>query len=167
MATPMLRVVVSIVEYVRIREWFFVLTTLVVLTELAVGVLYALTARAAMRSQAWPRSALSLVVPFPDVAQDDRRRLMPEGRHLMADGSSGASRNRSSTACRSSMLTSGNVSSTCRSCAGTDPVQARRRRLEPRMMRRRRRRREGRPRRRRQAGTPARRVAVWAPAAAP
>jgi len=27
---------------VRIREWFFVLTTAVVLTELAVGVLYAL-----------------------------------------------------------------------------------------------------------------------------
>ena len=38
MATPMLRVVVSIVEYVRIREWFFVLTTVIVLTELAVGV---------------------------------------------------------------------------------------------------------------------------------
>ena len=42
MATPMLRVVVSIVEYVRIREWFFVLTTLIVLTELVGGVLYAL-----------------------------------------------------------------------------------------------------------------------------
>ena len=42
MATPMLRVVVSIVEYVRIREWFFVLTTVVVLTELGIGVLYAL-----------------------------------------------------------------------------------------------------------------------------
>lgn len=42
MATPMLRVVVSILEYVRIREWFFVLTTAIVLTELAVGVLYAL-----------------------------------------------------------------------------------------------------------------------------
>jgi uncharacterized membrane protein len=42
MATPMLRVVVSIVEYVRIREWFFVLTTVVVLAELGIGVLYAL-----------------------------------------------------------------------------------------------------------------------------
>ena len=42
MATPMLRVVVSIVEYMRIREWFFVMATLVVLTELAVGVAYAL-----------------------------------------------------------------------------------------------------------------------------
>ena len=42
MATPMLRVVVSIVEYVRIREWFFVLTTVIVLTELGIGVLYAL-----------------------------------------------------------------------------------------------------------------------------
>jgi len=42
MATPMLRVVVSIIEYIRIREWFFVLTTLIVLTELVGGVLYAL-----------------------------------------------------------------------------------------------------------------------------
>ena len=41
-ATPMLRVVVSIVEYVRMREWFFVVTTVVVLTELAAGVFYAL-----------------------------------------------------------------------------------------------------------------------------
>ena len=41
MATPMLRVVVSIIEYVRIREWFFVLTTLIVLTELVGGLLYA------------------------------------------------------------------------------------------------------------------------------
>ncbi|MEO7275802.1 MAG: DUF1634 domain-containing protein, partial [Vicinamibacterales bacterium] len=41
MATPMLRVVVSVIEYVRIREWFFVLTTLIVLTELVAGVLYA------------------------------------------------------------------------------------------------------------------------------
>lgn len=41
MATPMLRVVVSIAEYVRMREWYFVLTTLVVLIELAVGVIYA------------------------------------------------------------------------------------------------------------------------------
>jgi uncharacterized membrane protein len=42
MATPMLRVVVSIVEYVRMREWFFVLTTVVVLAELGAGVFYAL-----------------------------------------------------------------------------------------------------------------------------
>jgi uncharacterized membrane protein len=42
MITPMLRVVVSIVEYVRIREWFFVVTTLVVLAELAASVVYAL-----------------------------------------------------------------------------------------------------------------------------
>jgi uncharacterized membrane protein len=42
MATPMLRVVVSAVEYVRMREWFFVLTTLVVLVELAIGVAVAL-----------------------------------------------------------------------------------------------------------------------------
>ena len=42
MATPMLRVVVSVIEYVRIREWFFVLTTLIVLAELVGGVIYAL-----------------------------------------------------------------------------------------------------------------------------
>jgi uncharacterized membrane protein len=42
MSTPMLRVVVSLVEYVRMGEWFFVLTTLVVIVELGVGVLYAL-----------------------------------------------------------------------------------------------------------------------------
>jgi hypothetical protein len=33
---------VSAVEYVRMREWFFVLTTLVVLVELAIGVAVAL-----------------------------------------------------------------------------------------------------------------------------
>ncbi len=42
MATPMLRVVLSIVEYIRMREWVFVVTTVVVLTQLAVGVFYAL-----------------------------------------------------------------------------------------------------------------------------
>ena len=42
MATPMLRVAVSVVEYVRMREWFFVLTTGVVLAELALSVVYAL-----------------------------------------------------------------------------------------------------------------------------
>lgn len=42
MATPLLRVVVSVVEYIRMRRWFFVVTTLVVLCELAVTVIYAL-----------------------------------------------------------------------------------------------------------------------------
>ena len=42
MATPMLRVLVSLVEYARMREWVFVATTLVVLAELAVGVVFAL-----------------------------------------------------------------------------------------------------------------------------
>ena len=42
MATPMLRVVLSMVEYIRMREWFFVATTVVVLTQLAIGVFYAL-----------------------------------------------------------------------------------------------------------------------------
>jgi uncharacterized membrane protein len=42
MATPILRVVVSIVEYVRMREWFFVVTTVVVFIELMAGVTYAL-----------------------------------------------------------------------------------------------------------------------------
>jgi uncharacterized membrane protein len=42
MATPMLRVVLSIVEYVRMGEWLFVLITVVVFIELAAGVVYAL-----------------------------------------------------------------------------------------------------------------------------
>jgi uncharacterized membrane protein len=42
MATPMLRVIVSVVEYVRMREWFFMATTLVVMAELAAAVVYAL-----------------------------------------------------------------------------------------------------------------------------
>jgi uncharacterized membrane protein len=41
MATPILRVVVSVVEYVRMRDWFFTLTTLAVLTELGITLLYA------------------------------------------------------------------------------------------------------------------------------
>jgi uncharacterized membrane protein len=41
MATPLLRVVVSIAEYVEMREWFFVLTTLAVLLELSITLLYA------------------------------------------------------------------------------------------------------------------------------
>lgn len=42
MATPMLRVVVSVAEYVRMRDWVFVLITLAVLAELAVTVVYSL-----------------------------------------------------------------------------------------------------------------------------
>lgn len=42
MATPMLRVVVSVAEYVRMRDWLFVTTTLIVLAELAVTVIYSL-----------------------------------------------------------------------------------------------------------------------------
>jgi uncharacterized membrane protein len=42
MGTPMLRVLASIVEYARMGEWFFVVTTLVVFVELAVGVVVAL-----------------------------------------------------------------------------------------------------------------------------
>ena len=43
MATPLVRVIVSIAEYVRVRDWFFVLTTIAVLVELMVTMLYALT----------------------------------------------------------------------------------------------------------------------------
>lgn len=42
MATPIMRVFVSFAEYVRIRDWLFVATTLVVLVELAVTVVVAL-----------------------------------------------------------------------------------------------------------------------------
>ena len=45
MATPILRVVISVVEYVRLREWFFALITLAVLVELSVTVIYALQQR--------------------------------------------------------------------------------------------------------------------------
>jgi uncharacterized membrane protein len=41
MATPLLRVVVSVVEYARIKDWFFVLTTLMVLTVLCVSLVIA------------------------------------------------------------------------------------------------------------------------------
>jgi hypothetical protein len=41
MATPLLRVMVSILEYVRLRDWFFVTTTVVVLIELSVTMIYA------------------------------------------------------------------------------------------------------------------------------
>jgi uncharacterized membrane protein len=43
MATPILRVIVSIVEYARMRDWFFVATTLTVLGVLAGTVIVALT----------------------------------------------------------------------------------------------------------------------------
>ena len=42
MATPITRVIVSIVEYVRMRDWFFVAVTLFVLFVLAGTVLIAL-----------------------------------------------------------------------------------------------------------------------------
>lgn len=42
MATPILRVVVSLVEYLRMRDWFFAATTIVVLVVLMVAVAVAL-----------------------------------------------------------------------------------------------------------------------------
>jgi uncharacterized membrane protein len=42
MATPILRVVVSVVEYVKMEDWFFVIATIVVLLELSVTMIYAL-----------------------------------------------------------------------------------------------------------------------------
>lgn len=42
MATPILRVVVSLVEYVRMRDWFFAATTIVVLAVLMGAVALAL-----------------------------------------------------------------------------------------------------------------------------
>lgn len=42
MATPILRVVVSVSEYVRLRQWFFVAVTIAVLAELTVTVWAAL-----------------------------------------------------------------------------------------------------------------------------
>jgi len=42
MATPIVRVMVSVVEYVKMRDWFFVIATLVVLAELSVTMIYAL-----------------------------------------------------------------------------------------------------------------------------
>ena len=41
MATPVMRVVLSIAEYARMRDWTFVLTACAVLVILAVSVLYA------------------------------------------------------------------------------------------------------------------------------
>ena len=45
MATPMLRVVVSFAEYIRMRQWIFAGVTIVVLVELSVTVLVALSRR--------------------------------------------------------------------------------------------------------------------------
>jgi uncharacterized membrane protein len=45
MATPIMRVIVSVAEYVRLRQWFFVAVTLVVLTELSITVAIALSRR--------------------------------------------------------------------------------------------------------------------------
>jgi uncharacterized membrane protein len=45
MATPMLRVLLSVVEYVRMRDWFFVSTTLAVIAELSVTLVSALRLR--------------------------------------------------------------------------------------------------------------------------
>lgn len=45
MATPMMRVVVSFAEYVAMRDWFFAGVTVLVLLELSVTVLFALSRR--------------------------------------------------------------------------------------------------------------------------
>lgn len=45
MATPMLRVLMSVVEYVRMGDWLFASTTLAVIAELSVTVLSALRLR--------------------------------------------------------------------------------------------------------------------------
>ena len=45
MATPLLRVIVSIAEYLRARDWVFVGLTLAVLAELMVTMIYALRQR--------------------------------------------------------------------------------------------------------------------------
>jgi uncharacterized membrane protein len=41
MGTPMLRVVVSFAEYVRMKDWFFMATTIIVLAVLATSVFFA------------------------------------------------------------------------------------------------------------------------------
>ena len=46
MATPILRVVVSLVAYVRMRDWFFVATTMVVLLVLFVTIAVAMASAA-------------------------------------------------------------------------------------------------------------------------
>jgi uncharacterized membrane protein len=42
MATPMLRVVVSVIEYVNMEDWFYVYLTVAVVLELSVTIIYAL-----------------------------------------------------------------------------------------------------------------------------
>jgi uncharacterized membrane protein len=42
MATPIMRVIVSVAEYIRLRQWFFVVVTLIVLAELTITVTVAL-----------------------------------------------------------------------------------------------------------------------------
>ena len=44
MATPLLRVLFSVVEYARMRDWFFVFVTAVVLLQLTVTMIVALRA---------------------------------------------------------------------------------------------------------------------------
>jgi uncharacterized membrane protein len=46
MATPAMRVLFSVVEYARMRDWFFVFVTAVVLVQLTVTMIVALRARA-------------------------------------------------------------------------------------------------------------------------
>lgn len=43
MGTPIMRVVVSVIEYARRRDWLFVVVTLIVLLELAASVFKAVT----------------------------------------------------------------------------------------------------------------------------
>lgn len=45
MATPMLRIAVSVVEAVRLRDWFFIMTTGAVAALLTISVVYALMTR--------------------------------------------------------------------------------------------------------------------------
>jgi hypothetical protein len=45
MATPMLRVAVSVIEAIRLRDWFFVTTTAAVAMLLSISVAYALMTR--------------------------------------------------------------------------------------------------------------------------
>ena len=45
MATPILRVVVSVIEYAKIKDWFFVVTTLAVLAVLLVSIALAMANR--------------------------------------------------------------------------------------------------------------------------
>jgi uncharacterized membrane protein len=44
MMTPLLRVLFSVVEYARMRDWFFVVVTAVVLVQLTITMIFALRA---------------------------------------------------------------------------------------------------------------------------